>query len=345
VLFTTTSSLEGWTISEYLGSISAHAVIGTGLISDLSAVWSDLSGGYSQAYGGKLDRLEGTVLQQLRDKARFLQANAVIGMRIDFDSIDAGGKSMLMVTARGTAVRAKSNDAARRESSTPQGVFTAEDLANRVQRMRLVEQANQGKLDLVESVAFLIDQRVDELAPWVLQNAQSSISAEQLDRYFSVIPVESAKQAVYDVLGKGRQAPGFSNALGLLARLKLFDPESTMRLLASEDLGVRWVGMNTLFADQSHYSADDLPRYQKLLAAVKAAPFPEAEIVVVKKMMGTKDTWNCSFCGSKEQVERECGNCGADRRGFRGKDISPEKGSVEINARIAGLTMLLAPQP
>ena len=60
----------------------------------------------NNAFAGaiKLDEIKSQVLSQLRKKACELGCNAVIGVSIDVDEISGGGKSMLMVTASGTAV-------------------------------------------------------------------------------------------------------------------------------------------------------------------------------------------------------------------------------------------------
>lgn len=42
-LVTTTNLLEGYRISNYLGTVSAHVVTGTGLFSDFGAGLTDLS--------------------------------------------------------------------------------------------------------------------------------------------------------------------------------------------------------------------------------------------------------------------------------------------------------------
>lgn len=83
MLFTTTSSLEGWTIDEYLGTVATHAVLGTGLLTDFLAGLTDLFGVQSGAYRAKLTELEDYVIEQLTDSARSRRANAVIGVRAE----------------------------------------------------------------------------------------------------------------------------------------------------------------------------------------------------------------------------------------------------------------------
>jgi uncharacterized protein YbjQ (UPF0145 family) len=51
------------------------------------------------------------VLAEVRRKAEALGANAIIGLDLDFDSVGAKRKSLLMAVARGTAVRVSEDNA------------------------------------------------------------------------------------------------------------------------------------------------------------------------------------------------------------------------------------------
>lgn len=43
-------------------------------------------------------------MAELKAKAKSFQADAIVGLHIDFDEVSGGGKSMFMVSASGTAV-------------------------------------------------------------------------------------------------------------------------------------------------------------------------------------------------------------------------------------------------
>lgn len=105
ILTSTTNILgKGFDIVEVNGVITATVVAGTNIFKDLFASVRDIVGGNSATYMSKLDEIKSQVLSQLRKKACELGCNAVIGVSIDVDEISGGGKSMLMVTASGTAV-------------------------------------------------------------------------------------------------------------------------------------------------------------------------------------------------------------------------------------------------
>jgi uncharacterized protein YbjQ (UPF0145 family) len=58
-------------------------------------------GGRSKAYEEVLREGRHTAMKEMEDEASSIGANAVIGVDIDYETV---GRSMLMVTASGTAV-------------------------------------------------------------------------------------------------------------------------------------------------------------------------------------------------------------------------------------------------
>lgn len=105
VLLLTTSVAEGMPVEKYYGLIAANQVAGTGFFKDLTASLSDFFGGNSGAYRESMNELREDVTKSLKEKAAELGANAVIGVRLDFDNISAKDMSMFMVSIQGTAVR------------------------------------------------------------------------------------------------------------------------------------------------------------------------------------------------------------------------------------------------
>lgn len=113
MIVTTTSNIEGYTIKRYLGVVNSNVVIGTNLFSDIAATLTDVFGGRSDSYKSKLTTIYDEVMKELTDKASSYQADAILGLHIDFDEISGGGKSMFMVSASGTAVTLEKNTVGR----------------------------------------------------------------------------------------------------------------------------------------------------------------------------------------------------------------------------------------
>lgn len=104
MIITTTPSVEGHEVENYLGIVSGEAVMGANMFKDMFAGIRDIVGGRSGAYEEELRRAKDIALQEMSENARQLGANAVLGVDLDYETIGANG-SMLMVSASGTAVR------------------------------------------------------------------------------------------------------------------------------------------------------------------------------------------------------------------------------------------------
>ncbi len=105
MLITTTPSVEGRAIAAYLGVVTGEAVMGTNFIRDFFAGIRDIVGGRSGSYEKELRRARDMALQAMLEEAESLGADAVVGVDLDYETITGGEKSMLMVSANGTAVR------------------------------------------------------------------------------------------------------------------------------------------------------------------------------------------------------------------------------------------------
>lgn len=103
MLLTTTPSIEGHPIREYRGIISAETIIGANFVKDFFAHITDVFGGRSGSYERVLREGKEAALAELTKEAQRLGANAVVGLKLDYEAVGASG-SMLMVVASGTAV-------------------------------------------------------------------------------------------------------------------------------------------------------------------------------------------------------------------------------------------------
>ena len=104
MITTTTNTIEGRPIREYLGLVTGEAIMGANVFRDFMAGITDLIGGRSGTYESKLADARETALQEMQDLAQQQGANAVVGIDIDYEVLGANN-GMLMVTATGTAVR------------------------------------------------------------------------------------------------------------------------------------------------------------------------------------------------------------------------------------------------
>jgi uncharacterized protein YbjQ (UPF0145 family) len=103
VIQTTTPSVEGRAITEYLGVVTGEAILGANIVRDLFAGIRDIVGGRAGAYEEELRKAREIAMEELATEAQQLGADAVVGIDLDYETVGQG--SMLMVTASGTAVR------------------------------------------------------------------------------------------------------------------------------------------------------------------------------------------------------------------------------------------------
>lgn len=104
MIITTTQSIEGREISEYMGIVFGEVVSGVNFLKDLGAGLRDIFGGRSAGYEDELMRVREEALEEIEERARRIGADAVVGCKMDYEVLGQGG-SMLMVTVSGTAVR------------------------------------------------------------------------------------------------------------------------------------------------------------------------------------------------------------------------------------------------
>ncbi len=105
MLMTTTTTVEGRRVDEYLGIVQGEAILGANIFRDFFAGIRDIVGGRSGAYEGELRKAREIALREMQEQAAAIAANAVIGIDLDYESIQTGSSGgMLMVSASGTAV-------------------------------------------------------------------------------------------------------------------------------------------------------------------------------------------------------------------------------------------------
>ena len=105
MLILTTPNIEGKKITKHLGLVSGEAILGANIFKDFFAGIRDIVGGRSAAYEQELRQAKTIAIQEMMEEAKDLGGNAVIGVDLDYETIQVGqGGGMLMVSASGTAV-------------------------------------------------------------------------------------------------------------------------------------------------------------------------------------------------------------------------------------------------
>ena len=104
MVISTTPTLEGFPVKQYLGVVTGETIVGANFFKDFMASIRDVVGGRAGAYERCLAEAKDTSLAEMSQRAEALGANAILGVDIDYETVGQSG-SMLMVATSGTAVR------------------------------------------------------------------------------------------------------------------------------------------------------------------------------------------------------------------------------------------------
>lgn len=103
MLLTTTSTLDGRKIKQYLGIVTGETILGANFFRDIVASFTDVLGGRSAAYENTMIEAKETAMKEMTDRARQMGANAIIAIDLDYETLGQAN-GMMMVTCTGTAV-------------------------------------------------------------------------------------------------------------------------------------------------------------------------------------------------------------------------------------------------
>ena len=103
MILSTTNNIDGKPVKDYLGIVTGETIIGANIVKDVFASIRDIVGGRSGSYERVLREAKDTALKEMTENAEKLNADAVIGIDLDYETVGNRG-GMLMVTASGTAV-------------------------------------------------------------------------------------------------------------------------------------------------------------------------------------------------------------------------------------------------
>ena len=104
MILTTTPSVEGKHITQYLGVVTGETIVGANIFKDIMAGIRDIVGGRSGAYEKAFRKAREIAFEEMEQEAAELGANAIVGIDIDTETVGSQG-AMLMVSVNGTAVK------------------------------------------------------------------------------------------------------------------------------------------------------------------------------------------------------------------------------------------------
>jgi len=280
VLITTTQNIEQFEIENYLEIISTNVVIGTNFFSDFGASITDFFGGISGTYQNKLQEIYDVAIDNLRKKAKRKGANAVIGLKIDFDEISGKGKSMFMISAIGTAVvvkqKTKNVDGDISKNISDSAISNIE-LNNEVTRILIIEKTNRKILPTKEDWTYLLNYPLEEITELLLDN-YIVINPKEVDKlpedqillfenfpsYIQILNKNYTINLLYDKI------EGESNLIiDMIRKNNLFNSEKIQHLIRK---GFLSSAIECLKINKENYVQGDISEMHEIISLLDGLP-------------------------------------------------------------------------
>ncbi len=329
ILITTTNSVEGAKIENYFDLISTNVVVGTNFFSDLGASFTDIFGGLSDTYQNKLQGIYKIALDRLRFQANNIGANAIIGLKIDFDEVSGKGKSMFMISAIGTAVKIKFDKqftGNERESNT---IVVSETLQDNVTKKMIINKVKQEILPSSEDWNYLVNRPISEIADFLLNEyiknfAETMLPENQvllrtnIGNYFKHLDIETSSKVLYERIG---DMPGI--VIKMLVEGRLFSAENIIKLFETNRISL---AVRCLKIEKPVYSDQDLTEMQKIIFLFEDMK----DLGGLKEVKGTfgkaKMKYICPQGHSNPEETIYCNfmdvnRCGKNRKGLTEKEV------------------------
>ncbi|WP_298289035.1 YbjQ family protein [uncultured Lutibacter sp.] len=355
---TTTSGFENVEIIEYLEPISAHIVVGMNIFKDFFGGITDIFGGNSSTYENTLASINQSVINQLRKKAYSTGANSVVGLKIDNDEIGAKGKSMMMVTATGTAVIAKFPEKSLElEKDKKLNNISNETFEILYQRKKYIDKSLNNTLRVNgEFWSFVKKHKVGELADFVVEHFEKSalelqdFQLETLNKlknhtieYYTSIDYNIAVESLYKKLNSDLNLKVRNHISEIIIKSNLIDYDKILNLIENSDFLTQKNGIQICSNNKINYDSTDIHKIQKIANFIDSNFKERGEKTTKKKMLSSKeiDIWICE-CGKENNgFDEICSKCKNDIFGFNENDTKPKELSIVLNDKIEILGKIL----
>lgn len=342
IIITTTNSIEGMEIEKYFDLISTNVVLGTNVFSDIGASFSDFFGGTSDIYQTKLERIYKVALDKLRQKAKNINANGIIGVNIDFDEVSGGGKSMFMISVTGMAVRLKTIEKPNIKDDNIRVSVSPEEVETVVTKLKIISKTKAKNPLLEEEWEFLLENTIDEILPDLLEEYLTAFKdypnpvtdlQKRLRKFFPLYLKQLDSEVVSTVL---YQKIIENNLIinTLLKESESFNPKLTLDILKS---GKTTFGIASLVAHKRFYSREDLHIMNEVIKFITEIP-NTGKIDIVKGLLGAKEKYICENNHNSDPNIQYCDNCGKNIKGLTKSEVSIIK---DFEIKTQGLSLLL----
>jgi uncharacterized protein YbjQ (UPF0145 family) len=348
-LVTTTSSIEGWSVQKYYGVVTYQLVIGANIFRDVFSSFRDIFGGTAKGYQKDLQNMEEIALDNLKKKASHLGANLILGLRLDFDEVSGGGKSMFMLSVSGTAAFGIADKAESVEEKNE--LISFDKLDFEIEREQLKEKvfADTYSIQSTKEIENLLEYKIDAIEKVIsyIENypAYYDQSKELITEYFNNVSKESINNFLMSNLFLSINKETFERLIELLETTDWFDYEVIFSLLKKDNPIANVRTLYLLEFENNYYSKDDIAKLSQLIELIQNAYQKYPIIQSSKGMLGKeKEKWECLNCGTKNPKESNtCSKfeCQANIYGIPRNKINPERLKKSLSIKINKLKQML----
>lgn len=346
MILTTTNTVEFGNITEYKGLIQTNLIIGNNAVSEFISGFTDFFGGFSNTLRSKFDELYENASLDIEEKARKRGANAVVGMKVDFEELAGKGKSMFMISIVGTAVKIDFSPSSNRSKKD-----LAEDayVSNSMLNYEITKHKIKSKLDSIKDVespdsdtylseddwTFILSHSIPEYADKLTELFNVYGSSDTINhnypQYIATLDAETAKNILYSNFLKSLLPddsafiPSYkSNTYRkIIKQLNLFDAKRIEELIQNVDVDINNV-TPLLKIDKDIYKKSDLREMEDLLNLLDNLPDKGS----IKEMSGglfskgSKMKYICPENHTNDEKNQYCSTCGLNIKGLNKSSVN-----------------------
>ena len=317
-IVTVTNNIEGCPIERYLDTICTNVVVGTNVFSDFAASLTDFFGGFSGSYKGKLELIYNEATKELKNKAKNLGANAIVGFSIDFDEVSGSGKSMFMVSASGTACVVKYHDKDTTQIERA-GVVSQEFIDFELKRRLIIKSINSGSSIKPSWEEFLYEHPQKDIVENLINRYKKDIYTELtektfIERYLTLLPKSDIVDVVYS-----HYLEHSKEIITLIKKCNLFSPKHILEI-TKNDIHLGIALMNT---KSDFYKEEDLVLMKEIIKMIDMLP-NTGQIQMVKGGLLSKEQekFICEK-GHKNNKDVEfCETCDINIKGLHKDEVA-----------------------
>ena len=323
IITTSTDSIEGSTIEKYIDVISTNVVVGTNFFSDFGASITDLFGGLSDTYQTKLQKIYRIGIDKLKTKATNLGANAIVGLKIDFDEISGKGKSMFMISTFGTAVKVREIEKDKKiKSSESDSIIGLETLEQEYNKRIILDKVIDKKLPTLEDWQFLLSTPIKEIAPIILElyleklkkdqsflNETENLLMANTSNFFRNLEENEAVEILYGNIIDNRKA-----CKEIIESNNLFSSQKVLDLIKKGEINI---AIDCLPINKNYYTKDDLKLMEEIIELLENLE-DLGKIEMVKGVLSkAKEKYICPDGHANNPEVKYCEICNKNIKGLQ----------------------------